>query len=264
LGRKKVNNFWNDEVREALRQYILTDDLSIKNKLFNTVLYKPILYIIETSLKKRECYNDDMIQLCLMDVYIKVLPKLSLDRVITSQSYVHRSVTNNIIDLLKKETRNDMDFCSYSITNDYILSDPFDKSEDMEPKGFNNDRNQAYFMMTMDETNFILDNKIDIIRRLDAMVRQQRVINKPNSIFLLLLKEYLLDNDFDAREFNKYVQKEMNITPMTYSIIASRLHIRTKILNEPFIKASFRKDKIIKLKDKIEEKVNQRLNDAFN
>lgn len=239
MGRKKVNNYWNDEVREALKQYILTPTLEEKNKLFNTKLYQPILTTIDIALKKHKCYNDDMIQICLVDVYNKVLPKLSLDRVVTAHSYIYRSINNHILDTLKKDSRTNIEYCSYSITNDYVFSDPCDRDMDGEHKGFNDDKNQSYFMIQLEDTDFVLDNKIDIIQRLDRMVRQQRVINKPNSIFLLLLKEYLLDNDFDVREFNKYVQDKMNITPMTYSIIASRLGIRTKLLNEAYIKKCY-------------------------
>ena len=107
-----------------------------------------------------------------------------------------------------------------------------------KPAGTDNDKMIGYndILIEEEDKNNIIDNKISIIRKLDKMAREERVVNRPNTIFILALKEYLLMNDFDPREFSKFLMKNMNISFTTYSIIASRLGIRTKLLYEKFIK----------------------------
>jgi len=218
-------HYWNDETRNLIRLYIDTTGHTERNNLFN-MLYLPLLTTINHALHKYQITDDDYIQDCTIFLYVKVLPRLDISRVITAHQYIFNSICNHIKNRIKKDTR---------IRNkQYIFFEDFDDrptTDDMRPSTI------SYLLDIQEEDmTYIIDTKINIIRRLDEMVRRERVINKPNSIFLLGLKEYLLSNDFDPREFNKFIQKQMNINYNTYNIIASRLGIRTKLLNEKFIK----------------------------
>ena len=204
--KKLKQNFWNDDVRLALTNYILTNDA----RYFN-VVYEAILVIIRIVLNKYGILDDDRLYNMFLYVYERVLPKITIDKVVTSQSFIYKCVDWRVIDMIKKE--NKINSLEYS-KEDYILDTEIDRD--------------------------IIDKKIMIIHQLDKMIRKQRIINKTDTIFLIELKEYCLENDFDVREFNLYIQKKMNISPMTYSIICSRVKIRSKVLNEPLIKKVYK------------------------
>ena len=206
-----MNNYWTDETRQLIRTYINTTGTTDRNILF-AQLYKPLLITINHALHKYNITDDDYGQDCMIFLYTKVLNRITDDRVVTAHQYIYNSLNNHIKNRIKKDNR---------IRNQqYIYVDDID-------------------ITTEDNNVNVIDVKINIVRKLDEMVRKERVINRPNSIFLLSLKDYLLSNDFDPREFNQFVQHQMNINYNTYNIIASRLGIRTKLLNEKYIKDCF-------------------------
>ena len=221
---KPFNNFWDDNTRQLIRDYINTTDTYTRSKIFSR-LYRPIMIMIDISLHKKHISDEDYTQECLMFIYHKVLPRITEDRIVTSQQYIHRSLNNHILNMIKKEQREKQNILTDEININYHI-----------------DAEHNNFIYTDDYMNErTIDNKIAIIKRLDMMVREQRVINKPNSIFLLLLKQCCLDNNFDVREFNKYVMERMGISSTTFNIICSRLGIRSKVLNELYIKKLYLK-----------------------
>ena len=215
--KKPNNNFWNDGVRSGLTQYINTNDIDVKNTIFNGKLYLPISILIKMGMVKTggyDYYTIDNIQLMFIHILTKVLPKINIQQIKYSQSYIYKAICNQTKVMMRPLQRNTVHFNKH--TSDDIIDDSTD------------DRNSS-----------TLDTKILIIRKLDLMIREQRYINKQSSIFLIGLKEYILLHDFDVREFNNYIQEQMKISPMTYMIICSKLNIRSKLLNEKYIKDKF-------------------------
>ena len=67
---------------------------------------------------------------------------------------------------------------------------------------------------------------------IDSRLKGQHILNTTNSVFLLLLKQYILDNDYDVRGFGPYVMEAMHLKLSTYRAISGRLGLRTKDFNE--------------------------------
>lgn len=228
------HNFWSDSVRNDLRQYISTDDPNHRSRIFSR-LYRPIMIMIDISLHKKKISDEDWTQECLMFIYQKVLPRITEDRIITSQQYIHRSLNNHILNMIKKNSRDQNNIGVFIDHN--TLNHHFD----------------TVYKDIIYEDDYInertVENKINIIKRLDLLAREQRVLNKPNTIFILLLKQYCLDNDFDVRQFNQYAMEKMGISSTTFNIICSRLGIRSKVLNELYIKKCYLKDEDVSVSD---------------
>jgi len=74
-----------------------------------------------------------------------------------------------------------------------------------------------------------------ILVEIDKEIKGQTVINTTNAVFLMLLRDYIIVNDYDVRGFGEYVREEMNLKMHIYNAIASRLGIRTKVLNEKLL-----------------------------
>jgi hypothetical protein len=157
----------------------------------------------------KEDYNQDI----LMHLFTYTLHKITVDKVITSQEYIYVSICNYI----KSNILNKKDIIVYG---DYIFS--------------HQDINYS------DDDMNLKDMRIDILAEIDSKIREQEIINKRNSIFLLLLKEYLIVNHFDVREFSSYCMKRMDITYPVYISIAFRLGIKTKLLNEKYINKKYK------------------------
>ena len=210
--------WWNDDTNELIRLYVTTDNITAKNRIYTELLpvFKRIIYILLNKYKLMNLeYTEDYIQDCLLKV-LTVLDKITEDKVITSQQYIYNSVHNYIVTYILNKINADI-IVYTNISGSECLND------------------YDYDTYVEDNTDMI-DTRIDIINKIDIKIKEEKVINKSNTVFLLGLKEYILKNNFDVREFDQYIMQKMNIKYTTYQIIASRLNIRTKILNEKFIK----------------------------
>jgi hypothetical protein len=210
----KKQIIWTKETNEYISIYNNEIDIDMKNKIFINHLMVPITTLINIVINKLHIkqynddgYIDDIIQECLLFILSNVLDKITDDRVITSQHYIYMSLYNKVISLNKKNNK---------IKYTYDVKDYNDYYSDIPSKQ--------------------LDDRIDIINGLNKKIRNERIINRRNTIFLLLLKDYLIMNDFDAREFNIYCMDKMSINLPSFNLIATQLKISTRPLNEKFIK----------------------------
>lgn len=203
------NNTKDDKLFDIIYPELISlIKMVINNNIKNNRIRNPILTEYTSIKNDKEEYND-IVQDIMLHLLDKVLPKLYDNNGETIREYIYRSVNNKLINILKKRSKKMM--------NETELSDELIAEDNI-----------------IKRTN-TKDIRIEIINTLDEMIKKQRIINKTNSIFLILLKDYMIKNDFDVREFNTYIQDKMNIKESTYNMIACRLGIRTKQLNEMFI-----------------------------
>lgn len=154
--------------------------------------------------------NEDNVQDCLIFQTTKLLPKLNDKKLQGCLQYLWLSTKRYIITykmLPKKYYFNNID--DYEI-NDTVI-------------------NEADYAMEQ------ADIRKMIMSELDKKIKKQRVLNKTNTIFLCLMQQYIIENDYDVSGFDKYVMNKMNINISTYRSIMSRVGIRSKIFNKKII-----------------------------
>lgn len=209
------NYYWQPYHQLALIEYITVTGASIiqtQHRIFNEILYTPLTHmasqaLYSTGVPLSDSYND-YINDILIHLYAKVLPNITVDRATTFLHYAYTSCRNYIISkiLMCNNTHKRIDYTDVDI--------------EVEGNLYTDDMVNRY------------DTTVQIVERLDYMIKQQKIMNKTNTIFLLLLRQYLIDNNFNPVGFKTYLMKTMNIKSTTFIGICSRLRITTKIFKE--------------------------------
>lgn len=230
---------WTPEHQKAIEQYYwaFTSTTSAQTRaiIFNTILYSPFMNLCETALKSYnnpKYINEDNIQECLIFVYTNLLPKLKEDKLQGAQNYLYISLKRNIVNIIRKTEQQPR---IESLDDDMMINNRHNF----------NTIDATDYKINAECNNNLLDNsmcadkefnedqlKRDIILALDKKIRKEKQVNKSTTIFLLLLKEYLLANNFDERNFKEYCMQKMDIPISTYRAIASRVRISTMLLNK--------------------------------
>lgn len=156
--------------------------------------------------------SEDLLQDIRLHLLHKTIPRIELHRFKSGFQLLYVAARRRAINLLEYE--------QYRNT---------DSIDDVNPKEL---RVSSYESTDITDTN---DTRKLIINELDKKIRQQRSINRVNSVFLILMKDYLVSNDYDPTGFKDYVMKKMGIRLSTYRTIISNLKIRAKVFNEKVI-----------------------------
>lgn len=61
------------------------------------------------------------------------------------------------------------------------------------------------------------------------------MINSTYGVYLQLLKEYIIDNDFDERGAKEYIMEKMNIKSNTFNTISSLLDIKVTNFSKKYL-----------------------------
>jgi len=112
----------------------------------------------------------------------------------------------------------------------YITRKPEVISEDITEH-----QDNIYEDIDLDAVDSRNEYRKKILAEINLRLSGQKIVNTTNAVFLLLLKDYIIANDYDVRGFGDYVMSQMNLKLSTYRAIAGRLGIRTKVLNEKLI-----------------------------
>lgn len=97
MGRKRKNtNYFNEETEQAVRDYILSENESERNRIFNKHLYIPLKKIAEVycntiSLDYVNEEKEDLINDCVAHLITKVVSKFDVNS--TSKAYSYFSVS---------------------------------------------------------------------------------------------------------------------------------------------------------------------------
>jgi hypothetical protein len=227
-------NYWNNKHQDAILLYYYcqsaTTSATTRHYLYNNVLITPLTYMVKSAINSTNSKynNEDIIQECLIHLYVKLLPELKRDKLQGAFYFLFKSLRWFIItQIVREENKNkqlpiDHNYDNYTFKS----SDGRNENEDsIEHNQYMVNSDEADADINADET------RQAILTALDHKINCERVINKANTVYLILLKQYLIDNNYDERGFGDYIQKKMNITLSTYRAISSRLKISTKILN---------------------------------
>lgn len=208
------NNYWTATHTTACQNYFdaanSTSTEEIRKDIVDKTLYEPLYTMAKTCLKTFDIENEDYTQDLVIHLVTKVLPKITEEKMPASLNYLWTASKNYTINyFLKKKP----EVVEHSESYTYSISDEIDPD-------------------ALDKCN---EQRIKIIYNLNQKIRAQKMVNSTNAVFLLLLKQYILDHDFDVRGFGDYIRETMHLKLNTYRAIAGRLCIRTKELNEKLI-----------------------------
>lgn len=202
LKKLDVNYFIN---------YINAETIEAKEKIYNKHLYPYIDYQIEAILKQYNSNNNVFIKLNWNDlkqelhmyIIIKILPNLKLEKIQGIQNLIYISIKNQLF-------------------NHYNFS--------QVKKNIKYDNNQYIFRNIDDEIDGDIDN-FDIIEKINEKINEKILsIDNANctaSVYLQLLKNYVIDNDYNSEGFGDFVMEKMNIKRSTYLNLSHNLGLKT-------------------------------------
>ena len=208
-----MKDYWTSEHTEAMKDYYYSTTMDQKCRIIDKVLHKPLFEIARRCLTNLGLAPDmEKQQDIVIHLIYKAMPRISEDKLKGSFQYLWVSARNYTLTYIIKPMKGDRLKAS-CVPPQWICSatvDAVDLDEVYE--------REAYKKKVLDE--------------IDLKIKGQHIINTTNAVFLLLLRDYLIEHDFDARGFGDYVMEKMHIKLSTYRAIAGRLKLRTKHFNE--------------------------------
>lgn len=238
-----MDNYWTSQHDQAIREYFAATCDCERNRIIDQVLHIPLFTMAKRGLVGMgvdACceYQQDIV----IHLIYKVLPKLTEDKLQGALQYLWRATNNYIITYILNEKK----YNHVSLDGFMPISDK--EAEDVEDMNIymsasyvietylTPDRGPSVEPVDLDAPQSKAAIHKKIIDEIDVRLKGQHIVNTTNSVFLLLLKQYILDNDFDVRGFGAYVMDAMHLKLSTYRAIAGRLGLRTKDFNEKLIK----------------------------
>ena len=212
--------FWTNETNEAIKIYNTTTDKRTKDKVFESIILQALNIIINSELfKVGEANNEDLKQ----DVLVHILLHIDkIDNYTTAQAYLTL--------LIRRYIR-----CYCMAKNP--LKKYNDKANEDDAVLFHIEDDEPFDLVEAEEQKELLRNYITA--SIDEVIQEQQVLNSTKVAVLELLKEYLVENEFDAREFADYACGKLGIKLSTFRTICSELGLSTKPLNERLIHKKF-------------------------
>ena len=193
--------YWTTGATLAVLLFISTPDIKEKNKIYSEYLYEPI-----------KCQCEQLSQL----IFYKKDQDIIQDGLLYSLNYLNR---------IKP--------CSYKASQEYSwtnLKYYFINVKKSQRIQYDKTVNINDLDIMQKEYNY--DINYEIIEAIDQKLLNIHTVNTKKGIFLLILKDYLISNDFDERGFCEYCCEVMNINKQNYWQVANTLGIRTILFNK--------------------------------
>ena len=193
------------------KAYTEATDKQTKDSIYNKHLYPFVDYQINALMKqmntgKSEIITnnyEDIAQDLHLHIYTKVLQTIDVVKIQAIQNYIYLSVKNKLINILQSYTSKTNIIFDY---NDYDLND----STLIESGELNHD-----------SIILLINNRID--EEINELVN----VNCVAFVYLRLLKDYIIYNDYDAAGFDLYCMKKMKIQKSQYLNLSHSLGFRT-------------------------------------
>jgi len=238
-----MQDYWTPAHDEALKQYYHATTIKERNRVIDTVLKAPLYEMATRCLTSFGLRPDpEKQQDIVVHLVFKVLPNLSEDKLKGALQYLWVAARNYALTyIMKPKTYSTVDITSlFCVSADAIRDDVGDFNRygsEAYVSGMYIDDEYRSELLTVQPDDLDREQEVKQIRErvmaeIDLKLKGQRVVNATNSVFLMLLKQYLLDNDFDTRGFGCYVMRVMHLKLNTYRAVAGRLGLRTRDFNE--------------------------------
>ena len=206
----KKNYFNQDDINQFIA-YINEPEPAKKEAIYNKYLYPFISKQIDSVLKSYNHYRNDFIMNNYNDlkseinvyIYQRIIQNLCIEKIKGIQNLIIISAKNKLVSLYRESIKKKnivYDYNDYNIDNEEQIIDI--------------------------ELNHIA--VIEIINsRIDELINQQVNVNCVASIFLQLLKNYIIQNDYNPAGFKEYCCKKMCIGSSQFLNLAHQHNMRT-------------------------------------
>ena len=224
-----MHEYWTKQHNEAIRAYYYATTTADKNRVIDKTLHKPLYEMALRCLTALGIRSDkEAEQDIVIHLVCNVMPKLSEDKLQGALSFLWTSARNYAITNLKKKS---------IIANQHTDLTP-------ELSDYVSDT-------TYPEHEATEELHKRILAEIDFKIKAQKVVNTTNSVFLLLLRDYILEHDYEVKGFGEYVMKTMHLNLVTYRAVAGRLNFRTIQFNEAAeVEKGYRRSrKVVGIKD---------------
>jgi hypothetical protein len=243
-------HYWQPKHTLAVGKYIRTTSTIEKNRIIDRELYKPLTEMAVRALTKNSIpVTDDNVQDILIHLVCKVLPKVSEEKMAACLQYLFTASSNYV-----------KTYLSHATEIHIVSLDTLTRHSDDDPEGYNIYCSETYIQnnymseetgpatlpVDLDAASELQAVHKKILAEIDLRLKGQHIVNTTNSVFLLLLRQYIVDNDFDVRGFGTYVMNAMHLKLATYRVICGRVGLRTKDFNEKLLKEHKPKKKRIR------------------
>ena len=208
-----MKDYWTSEHNEAMKDYYYSTTSEQRCRIIDKVLHKPLFELALRCLTNLGLAPDiEKQQDIVIHLIYKAMPKITEDKLKGSFQYLWVSAKNYTLTYIIKPSKSNKAASTY-IPAEWVYNCTVDA-------------------VNLDEAYEREAYKRKILNEIDMKIKGQHLINTTNSIFLLLLRDYLIEHDFDGRGFGSYVMDKMHLKLSTYRAIAGRLKLRTKHFNE--------------------------------
>jgi len=205
--------YWTSDHTEAIKEYYYATTQEDRCRVIDRILHKPLFEIASRCLTNLGLYPElEWQQDIVLHLIYKAMPRLTEDKLQGAFQYLWISAKNYTITYIIKPEQ-----CRQSTTApvklEYVTSCTVDA-------------------VNLDEAYERERFRKKILGEIDSKIKGQQIINTTNSVFLLLLRDYLVEHDMDVRGFGPYVMERMHLKLSTFRAIAGRLNLRTKYFKE--------------------------------
>lgn len=234
-------NYWTETHNDAIKAYYHAANEQDRSRIIDTKLAGVLYELARRALTSFNLHPtaEDQQDIVIHLVY-KAMPRLAEDKLTGALGYLWTAARNYILTYIYKRKN------SVWVDINTLIQPSPKESADEQVEDMNIYCSEDYVrrMYLTEETapncdEIDLDKEADLCRtrqrilsELDTKIRGQHIVNCTNSVFLLLLKDYILANDYEVRGFGAYVMEAMHLKLSTYRAIAGRLGLRTKDFNE--------------------------------
>lgn len=216
-----TNKYWTEENQQSIENYYNCTTKEDKDRVFNQELIKPLTLLVRQCLYTYTSnIDEDKQQDLLILLATKTLPKLKEDKLKACFNLIWIACRRKIYTYHQTQL---LKHSFYTSTNTGYIND--------YTSTCTNEYDTAEEQLIEEENKQL--QRITIINELDKKIEEQLIVNKKSSVFLMLLKEYLVENDFDSRGFRTYCCSYMNLTKSRFSNICSTLKIINPDFNKP-------------------------------
>jgi hypothetical protein len=211
------NNYWTSEDNKLIERfyyaYTSSTSAQTRNYIFSKLQPK-LKYLVSNAIQTNMSSwstvdKEDVEQEAMLHLWQLLSNKLDTDKMQAVLNFMWVSTINFLYTKGRQSKYKKKPEIEY--TDDY-----------MTDKYCSNDIDDSYNTEEL---------RIEIMIELDKKILQQRKVNRINTIYLILLKEYLIENNYNPIGWRKYVTEKLGIDYRNYWQINHILNIRTKIFN---------------------------------
>lgn len=236
------NNYWTTEDNQVIREYYscytaYTSGIT-RNIIFNRLQPK-LNFLIGNAIQVRISSwspedKEEVRQDCLLKIWEVLNHKLDDRKIQGVLNFLWIVVNNQILTLARQRNRTSYPVILYDSElfyngNNGSTDEP--NNYESRTKSIETYKQKLQYHPIDDEVD-INQIRQDIMIELDKKIIAQEKVNRSHTVYLILLKEFLIQNDYESKGFQNYICERMNITRKNFYQINFKLGMRCQVFND--------------------------------